>query len=74
MYLRGLPFRVAPSDIEDFFAPLVCVNIELGIMPDGRAAGDGFVEFPTFGDARQALAKDRELIGNRYHILNAKCT
>ena len=34
-------------------------------MPDGRASGDGIVEFQTPADARQALSKDRESIGTR---------
>lgn len=35
-------------------------------MPDGRSSGDGIVEFQTPSDCRQAMAKDRECIGNRY--------
>jgi hypothetical protein len=38
---------------------------QLGTMPDGRSSGDGIVEFQNPTDARQALAKDRESIGNR---------
>jgi hypothetical protein len=41
IYLRGLPFRVTPSEIEDFFIPLTCVDIRLGLQPDGKASGDG---------------------------------
>jgi len=66
VYMRGLPFRVTPSEIEQFFSPLVCTDIQLGVMHDGRSSGDGFVEFESYGDARQALAKDREKISNRY--------
>lgn len=66
IYMRGLPFRIGIADIERFFAPLVCVEIQLGTMPDGRSSGDGIVEFQSPADARQALAKDRDSIGNRY--------
>uniref|UniRef100_A0A914HJA7 RRM domain-containing protein n=1 Tax=Globodera rostochiensis TaxID=31243 RepID=A0A914HJA7_GLORO len=66
LYMRGIPFRLAGNDIERFFAPLICVDIQVGTMPDGRSSGDGIVEFQTPADARQAMSKDRECIGNRY--------
>lgn len=66
VYMRGIPFRITAAELERFFAPLVCVDIQIGAMPDGRASGDGIVEFQTPADARQALSKDRESIGSRY--------
>uniref|UniRef100_A0A915EDY9 RRM domain-containing protein n=1 Tax=Ditylenchus dipsaci TaxID=166011 RepID=A0A915EDY9_9BILA len=66
VFIRGLPFRVTGKEIEDFFAPLVCVNIQVGTLGDGRSSGDGIVEFQTPQDANQALAKDRQNIGSRY--------
>jgi heterogeneous nuclear ribonucleoprotein F/H len=66
IYLRGLPFRVTGQQISDFFAPLNCVEIKLGYLPDGRTSGDGFVEFGTFEEAHQAKQKDRQSINNRY--------
>lgn len=77
--MRGIPFRINAAELERFFAPLVCVDIQvcsknkfiylifvkIGTMPDGRASGDGIVEFQTPADARQALSKDRESIGTR---------
>ncbi|KAL3101096.1 hypothetical protein niasHS_001556 [Heterodera schachtii] len=66
LYMRGIPFRLTANDIERFFSPLVCVDIQVGTMPDGRSSGDGIVEFQTPADARQAMSKDRECIGNRY--------
>jgi hypothetical protein len=41
VYMRGLPFRVTPSEVEDFFNPLICVDIRLGVLPDGKSSGDG---------------------------------
>uniref|UniRef100_A0A914YUB9 RRM domain-containing protein n=1 Tax=Panagrolaimus superbus TaxID=310955 RepID=A0A914YUB9_9BILA len=66
IYLRGLPFRVTGQQISDFFAPLNCVEIKLGYLPDGRLSGDGFVEFGTPEEAHQAKQKDRQSINNRY--------
>ena len=66
VFIRGLPFRITAKEIENFFLPLVCVGVQLGVMPDGRSSGDGIVEFSNPQDAKQALAKDRQNIGSRY--------
>lgn len=66
VFIRGLPFRVTATQIEDFFSPLICAEIKLGVLSDGRPSGDGIVEFDTPQDAQQALLRDRHTIGNRY--------
>jgi RNA recognition motif-containing protein len=66
IFVRGLPFKVTGKEIEEFFAPLNCTDIRLGIGFDGRVTGDGMVEFASAQQAAQALAKDRQSIGTRY--------
>lgn len=65
VFIRGLPYRITVKEIEDFFLPLVCVGIQLGVMPNGRSSGDGIVEFANPQDAKLALAKDHQNIGTR---------
>ncbi|KAH7726927.1 RNA binding protein [Aphelenchoides avenae] len=66
VFMRGLPFRVSAQEVEQFFAPIVCVDVKFGVRQDGRASGDGVVVFRTAGEARKALEKDRSSIQNRY--------
>ena len=66
LHMRGLPYRVTASQIEDFFAPLRIVEIKLGQLQDGRASGDGLVEFANFHDAQSALSRDRQMIKSRF--------
>uniref|UniRef100_A0AC34QP99 RRM domain-containing protein n=1 Tax=Panagrolaimus sp. JU765 TaxID=591449 RepID=A0AC34QP99_9BILA len=66
IHVRGLPFRVSASQIMDFFSPLQCVEIKLGYLPDGRASGDGIIEFGSPEDTQEAMRRDRQMIGNRY--------
>lgn len=69
--LRGLPFSAAKEDIRLFFAdlpltPLQDEGIHIIIANDGRPSGQAFVEFATPEDAAGAMAKDRQMLGNRY--------
>jgi len=66
LHMRGLPFRVKANEIQDFFAPLECVEIKIGYFADGRASGDGIVEFRNEQEANEALSRDRNSINNRY--------
>jgi RNA recognition motif-containing protein len=63
--MRGLPYRVTSREIEEFFAPLQCVEIKVGTNADGRASGDGIVEFSSPQDAQEALKRDRNSIKKR---------
>jgi len=64
--MRGVPFRVTSAEIEQFFAPLLCTEIKVGQLEDGRASGDAIVSFNSPVEAHQALSRDRQSIGNRY--------
>lgn len=65
VHMRGLPYRIGYQVILDFFAPLSPVEIKMGVFEDGRASGDGIVEFMNEYDAHEAMRKDRESIKNR---------
>ncbi|KAI6175093.1 hypothetical protein M3Y97_00994100 [Aphelenchoides bicaudatus] len=66
IHMRGLPYRVTAREIEQFFSPIRCVEIKVGSMEDGRASGDGIIEFESEMDAREALNRDRHEIKSRY--------
>lgn len=63
--MRGLPYRVTAREIEEFFSPLKCIEIKVGSMEDGRASGDGIIEFESERDAKEALNRDRQSIKSR---------
>jgi len=65
VHMRGVPFRVTSAEIEQFFMPLHCAEIKVGQLEDGRASGDAIVSFNSPVEAHQALARDRQSIGNR---------
>ncbi|KAK6100378.1 RNA recognition motif family protein [Brugia pahangi] len=66
IYMRGLPYSANALDIEDFFKPLNCVEIQLGFNEDRRPSGDACVIFGTVGEARDAMSRNKQCIGNRY--------
>ncbi|VDM92083.1 unnamed protein product [Onchocerca ochengi] len=66
VYMRGLPYSANALDIEDFFKPLNCVEIQLGFNEDRRPSGDACVIFGTVIEARDALSRNKQCIGNRY--------
>ncbi|KAI1724877.1 RNA recognition motif domain-containing protein [Ditylenchus destructor] len=66
VHMRGLPFRITAKEIERFFEPLQPIEVKVGYFEDGRSAGDAIVEFSTMAEARVAVEKDRQMIGNRY--------
>lgn len=63
--MRGIPFNVTAKEIEDFFSPLTPIDIRTGYYENGRSTGDGYVEFSSIEEAKQALRKDRQNIGSR---------
>ncbi|VDO67752.1 unnamed protein product [Onchocerca flexuosa] len=73
VYMRGkliilfcLPYSANALDIEDFFKPLNCVEIQLGFNEDRRPSGDACVIFGTIIEARDAMSRNKQCIGNRY--------
>ncbi|XP_055313922.1 RNA-binding protein fusilli isoform X2 [Sitodiplosis mosellana] len=72
--MRGLPYLCTAKQVLDFFEtgidPVHVLDGQDGILfvkkPDGRATGDAFVLFAHESDAKKALSRHRESIGNRY--------
>ncbi|XP_031637596.1 RNA-binding protein fusilli isoform X2 [Contarinia nasturtii] len=72
--MRGLPYLCTSKQVLDFFEmgndPVHVLDGEDGILfvkkPDGRATGDAFVLFALESDAKKALSRHRESIGQRY--------
>ncbi|KHJ88976.1 hypothetical protein OESDEN_11218 [Oesophagostomum dentatum] len=66
IYMRGLPFDADSYMIEQFFAPLRCLEISLGFNEDRRPSGDAMVEFGTTAEAREAFTRNKAMMGKRY--------
>lgn len=66
--LRGLPFSVKKSEILEFFKDFKVADgkVHIGCRPDGKATGEAYVEFESAEDAKQAMSKDKMMIGSRY--------
>ncbi|CAN0065198.1 unnamed protein product, partial [Phaeothamnion confervicola] len=68
--MRGLPWAATPEDVAAFFA-----GSKLKPQPDGvrfvkdrqgRPSGEAIVTFETVDDAKAALSRDKERMGERY--------
>lgn len=66
--LRGLPFTCTKEEIATFFLGLPISPNGIIIVKDGqgRAAGDGYVQFTSPESVDRALEKHKEKIGHRY--------
>ncbi|KAK2966844.1 hypothetical protein RJ640_027803 [Escallonia rubra] len=66
--LRGLPFSATKSDVLDFFREykLRDDKVHIACRPDGKATGEAFVEFASAEEAKNAMGKDKMMIGSRY--------
>ncbi|MCP9258228.1 Heterogeneous nuclear ribonucleoprotein F [Dirofilaria immitis] len=62
IYMRGLPYSANALDIEDFFKPLNCIEIQLGFNEDRRPSGDACVIFGTLAEARDAMSRNKQCI------------
>ncbi|WKY08243.1 hypothetical protein Q1695_007614 [Nippostrongylus brasiliensis] len=66
VFMRGLPFDADAYMIEQFFAPLRCMEISLGFNEDRRPSGDAVVEFGTTAEAHEAFSRNKAMMGKRY--------
>ncbi|KAG8465954.1 hypothetical protein KFE25_005524 [Diacronema lutheri] len=66
--MRGLPFSATEADVLRFFAPLRPLpnGIALSRGPTGAATGEAHALFASEQDARTALQRNRQLMGQRY--------
>ncbi|KAI3704471.1 hypothetical protein L1987_74692 [Smallanthus sonchifolius] len=66
--LRGLPFTVQKADIVEFFKDFRVADekVHIACRPDGKVTGEAYVTFESAEMAKQAMSKDRLMIGSRY--------
>ncbi|KAI5081407.1 hypothetical protein GOP47_0004590 [Adiantum capillus-veneris] len=66
--LRGLPFSASKRDVIEFFKDfnLKDENIQFVVHSDGRASGEAFVEFDGPSQSKQAMSRDKMMLGSRY--------
>ncbi|KAL6563762.1 hypothetical protein OROGR_002721 [Orobanche gracilis] len=66
--LRGLPFSASKEDIMNFFKDFAVREDKVHLIAnsEGRPGGEAFVEFASAEESRDAMAKDRMTLGNRY--------
>ena len=72
--MRGLPFSAVVKDVQFFFSGYQIVDGEDGPSVllcrenrgRGRPSGDGFVEFESQLEAKEAMSRDRQEMGGRY--------
>ncbi|KAM4612518.1 RNA-binding protein 12-like isoform 1-T1 [Polymixia lowei] len=68
VYLKGLPYEAEKKQIQDFFKNLSMVedSIYIAYGPNGRATGEGFLEFKTEQDYKTALGAHMQYMGSRF--------
>lgn len=68
VYLKGLPYEADKKQIKDFFKNLAMVDdsIYIAYGPNGRATGEGFLEFKTEQDHKTALGAHMQYMGTRF--------
>lgn len=66
--MRGLPWSANEGDIRAFFDGLAIEKggIHITLNREGRPSGEAYVVFETEGDAKKALKRDKEKIGERW--------
>ncbi|KPP80188.1 RNA-binding protein 12-like [Scleropages formosus] len=68
VYLKGLPYEAENKQIFEFFKNLDIVedSIYIAYGPNGRATGEGFVEFRNEVDYKAALGCHMQYMGSRF--------
>lgn len=68
VYLKGLPYEADKKQIKDFFKNLAMVedSIYIAYGPNGRATGEGFLEFKSEQDHKTALGAHMQYMGTRF--------
>ncbi|KAF7645391.1 hypothetical protein LDENG_00205140 [Lucifuga dentata] len=68
IYLKGLPYEAEKKQIQEFFKNLGIVDdsIYIAYGPNGRATGEGFLEFKTEQDYKIALGAHMQYMGSRF--------
>ncbi|KAM9409766.1 copine-1 isoform 1-T2 [Pholidichthys leucotaenia] len=68
VYLKGLPYEADPKQIKEFFknAAFLEDSVFIAYGPNGRATGEGFVEFKTEQDYKAALGAHMQYMGSRF--------
>lgn len=68
VFLKGLPYEAENKHIIDFFKNLDIIedSIYIAYGPNGKASGEGFLEFRNEADYKIALNKHKQYMGNRF--------
>lgn len=68
VYLKGLPYEADKKQIKEFFNNLAIIedSIYIAYGPNGRATGEGFLEFKTEQDHKTALGAHMQYMGSRF--------
>lgn len=68
VYLKGLPYEAENKQIFEFFKNLDIVedSIYIAYGPNGRATGEGFLEFRNETDYKAALGCHMQYMGSRF--------
>lgn len=66
--MRGLPYSAKEGDVRDFFAPQAPVKIQMDLDDYGRPSGEGIVKFATLHDAKLAMQKNKNSIGEWFEV------
>ncbi len=67
--MGGLPYRTSVDEIIDWFEPVAECQFVRILKKGGRPSGEAIAEFDTEDEARAALKKNKEYLGDRFIIL-----
>ncbi|XP_036071182.1 RNA-binding protein 12 [Oryzias melastigma] len=68
VYLKGLPYEADKRQIKEFFKNVAVLEDSIFIAqgPNGRATGEGFLEFKSEEDYKIALGAHMQYMGSRF--------